>query len=73
MKTKVDVIKVGDIVTVLPNKWDCKVLKIEEECKELGYAEGILVSSVLNSGAIRWERRENIRIKRYKENSYDES
>ena len=68
MKKSVSVIKVGDIVEVLPNKWDCEVLKIEEECKELGYAEGVLVVSVLNSGSIRWERRENIRIKRYKEN-----
>ena len=68
MKTEVRVIKVGDIVEVLPNKWECEVLKIEEECKEVGYAEGVLVRSVLNNSAIRWERREDIRIKRYKEN-----
>ena len=68
MKKSVSVIKVGDIVEVLPYRWDCKVLKIEEECKEVGYAEGVLLVSVLNSGNIRWERRENIRIKRYKEN-----
>ncbi len=72
MRAQVRVLKVGDIVEVLPKKWDCKVLKIEPECKELGYAEGVLVVSVLNSGSIRWERRENIRIKKYKGN-YDET
>ena len=68
MKREVRVIKIGDIVEVLPYKWECEVLKIEEECKEVGFAEGVLVRSVLNSGNIRWERREDIRIKRYKEN-----
>ncbi len=68
MKTEIRVIKVGDIVEVLPNKSEWEILKIEEECKEVGFAEGVLVKSVLNSGNIRWERRENIRIKRYKEN-----
>ena len=70
MKSKVRVIKVGDIVEVLPHRWECEVLKIEEECKEVGFAEGVLVKSVLNSHNIRWERREDIRIKRCKENRH---